>query len=261
MSFQRPLRGGCHCGRNRYIIQFPKDAAQLARVHFNSHPSQHISHTSSPLAAFLRVPLQWYYSTTHAVFPDETSSTIHKVYTSPSEAHAMRHFCSFCGTPLSYWSEQPRSEADYIHLTLGSLAPEDLADLEDLGFLPGSDDETESEAGTEGQNKKPTGDDDISVADDAGAAAEEELVMTLRNKNKNGGRETVGGLPWLDSLMEGSRLGRLRRATKGQRQSGPVKVEWEIVEWTEGDDDESQSPRNGKRKLAERGDSTSELPV
>jgi hypothetical protein len=50
MSFDRPLRGGCHCGRNLYIIQFPKNYThnpasptatnqQTAQVLFNSRPS------------------------------------------------------------------------------------------------------------------------------------------------------------------------------------------------------------------------------
>lgn len=34
MSFERPLRGQCLCGRNRYII-FPKHAIEPPRVLFN----------------------------------------------------------------------------------------------------------------------------------------------------------------------------------------------------------------------------------
>jgi hypothetical protein len=39
MSFPRSLRGGCQCGRNRYIIQMPEGAGNVARVLFDSHPS------------------------------------------------------------------------------------------------------------------------------------------------------------------------------------------------------------------------------
>lgn len=154
---------------------------------------------------------------------------IHRAYTSPFEEHSMRHFCGFCGTPLSYWSEEPRSEADFIQLSLGSLHPEDLADLEDLGMLPDSDSEGETEAAV---SKKSEG---------------KEAVAQI-------GRQTVGGLPWLDTLVEGSRLGTLR-ASKGRHQnkSGTVQVEWEVMEWTEGDSSSSSSsPRNGKRKLDDR---------
>ncbi|KAK3333897.1 hypothetical protein B0T19DRAFT_140353 [Cercophora scortea] len=231
MSLERPLHGKCQCGRNRYIIQAPKDAPQLARVHFNSHPSHRFAQ-APPLAAFLRVPLGWYRSITIPFYSDETSAKIHRVYTSPFEEHAMRHFCGFCGTPLSYWSEEPRSEADFIHLTLGSLSPEDLADLEDLGLLPSSDDEAEETVAS------PPKQQDIKMAEAGG-----EEVVTINN------RQTVGGLPWLDTLTQGSKLGHLR-STKGrsQNRSGTVRIEWEIVEWNE----EEESPRNGKRKLGDR---------
>ncbi|KAJ4415754.1 hypothetical protein N0V85_002578 [Neurospora sp. IMI 360204] len=225
MSFERPLRGGCQCGRNRYIIQFPQNTTQRAQVIFNSPPSQYISH-GSPLAAFLRVPLPWYHTTTLWFSPDERTSMIHRAYTSPFEPHSMRRFCGFCGTPLSYWSEEPRSEADYIQLSLSSLHPEDLADLEDLGMLPDLESEGETEADV---SKKQEG---------------KEAVTHI-------GRQTVGGLPWLDTLVEGSRLGTLR-ASKGRSQntSGTVQVEWEVMEWTEGDSGSpSGSKGNGKRKL------------
>lgn len=156
---------------------------------------------------------------------------IHRAYTSPFEQHSMRHFCGFCGTPLSYWSEEPRSEANFIQLSLSSLHPEDLADLEDLGMLPDSESEGETEA--EASEKQ----------------AGKEAVKQI-------GRQVVGGLPWLDTLVEGSRLGTLR-ASKGrsQNKSGTVQAEWEVVEWTEDDSSSSgSSPRNGKRKLGDRDD-------
>jgi hypothetical protein len=59
----------------------------------------------------------------------------------------------------------------------------------------------------------------------------------------------TGGLPWFDTLTEGSRLGTLRRAKGGStNRSGTVRVEWEIVEWSE-DETGGESPR--KRKLDE----------
>jgi len=82
------------------------------------------------------VPLTWYESSTFAFFGDETHATIRRCYTSPNDQSSKRYFCGFCGTPLSYWSEEPPSEADYISLTLGSLAGSDLQDLEELGLLP-----------------------------------------------------------------------------------------------------------------------------
>ncbi|KAK4153749.1 hypothetical protein C8A00DRAFT_43389 [Chaetomidium leptoderma] len=227
MSFERPLRGSCHCGRNLYIIQFPKETTQTAQVLFNMHPS-HRSTLATPLPCYLRVPLGWYHSTTVAAHADETRSQIRRVYTSPREQHAMRHFCGFCGTPLSYWSEQPRSEADFIHLTLGSLVPEDLGDLEDLGLLPASPSPSEAEGEEKGETRV------------------DETGQEERDTNMG-----VGVLPWFDTLTEGSRLGVLRKAegaSVSRTGTGPgtVRVE-EVVEWT--GDGGAESPR--KRKLGD----------
>lgn len=154
---------------------------------------------------------------------------IRKVYTSPREQHTMRHFCGFCGTPLTYWSEEPRSEADYIQLTLGSLCSEDLGDLEDLGLLPEPDSAPQT----------PT---------DPAMAAPEEGQLAVHS-----GRETVGNVPWFETMVEGSRLGNLRTAKgSGQSRDGTVRVEWEIVEYT--GDGGSDTPQSGKRKLDERDD-------
>jgi len=63
------------------------------------------------------------------------------------------------------------------------------------------------------------------------------------------GRGTEG-LPWFETLVEGSRLGRMRKSS-GKRQSrdGRFQVEWEIVEWNGEGDEESLG--TGKRKLGE----------
>lgn len=274
MSALRPLRGGCQCGRNRYIIAVPQDGVSEAQVLFNTEPHHReydldwefleVLHSFSkglgssldciaicrrsadskleiplatPLAAYIRVPLSWYHSTTYAFFPDETHSMIRRVYTHPSQEYSKRHFCGFCGTPLSYWSENPHSEAEYINLTLGSLLREDLRDLEDMGLIP---DEAESED------------------------KEEEAPSS---------RETVlrqsYGVPWFDGMVEGTRIGSMRRS-QGIRQSqdGRVRVEWEIVEYsgngsdlskdqsTESRDDdvEMELTHHGKRKLQDRDD-------
>lgn len=250
MSFGRPLRGGCQCGRNRYIITIPKETSNPPRVLFSprSHRRKRsnkqdttltnllnifradMSHIGTPLAAYLRVPLQYYFSTTIPILPDETTSMINKVY---QQTHEQRRFCGFCGTPLSYWSEEPRSEADYIQLTLGSLFPEDLADLEELGLCPNTSDEEE---------------DDQPAGKDEDAHMKDHDAIVLRQ-----GRETVSGVPWFDDLTEGSRLGVLR-AAKGRHsnQSGTVRVEWEVVEWTADDEEAQGTPKNGKRKMADR---------
>ncbi len=202
---------------------------------------------ASPLSAYLRVPLQYYYSIAVPFFPDETNSLIHKVYTSPHEVHTMRHFCGFCGTPLSYWSEEPRSEADFIQLTLGSLNSEDLADLEEMGLLPELESDEEAEVVVPRRES-------ASAALVSRAQPDTEMLGTDERVVAVRGRETVGAVPWFDTLVEGSRLGNLR-TTKGHGQSrdGSVRVEWEVVEWTEGDDGSPpEMARNGKRKLGDR---------
>lgn len=174
------------------------------------------------------MPLSWYHSTTYAFFDDESHNIIRRSYTPSSEQHAKRGFCGFCGTPLSYWTEEPAAHADYISLTLGSLALSDLRDLEELGLLP-------KEALEDAQNDKQT------------------IESVIPHTENNDGGEH--GLPWFEAMVEGSRLGKMRtsrvRRTAGD---GRIKVEWEIREWTAEDDDKQTSTTIGKRKLDATGE-------
>ncbi|OAA33011.1 hypothetical protein AAL_00476 [Moelleriella libera RCEF 2490] len=230
MSTLRPLRGGCQCGRNRYIIALPEDGVDQARVLFSTDRA-HQEPLATPLAAYIRVPLAWLHSTTFAFFEDETHAMIRRVYTHPSQEHTKRNFCGFCGTPLSYWSEQPRSEAEYINLTLGSLLQEDLQDLEDVGLIP-----EENESDLDETQQQVVG------VPDRGTALRQSF-----------------GVPWFDGLVEGTRLGRMRR-THGIKRSddGSVRIEWEILEESpalEGGRDAvmaTVSDMSGKRKLEDR---------
>jgi len=159
--------------------------------------------------------------------PDETPASIRRTYTSPFEENTQRHFCGFCGTPLSYWCESPRDEADYISLTLGSLDSSYLRDLEDLGFLP-------KEAYEDMQNDRD--------------AAEELSYYTRSNDNND-------GLPWFETMVQGSRLGNMKRSwgqnQKSHGSNGRIKIEWEICEWNDdGTTGETLAPAS-KRKLGE----------
>lgn len=144
----------------------------------------------------------------------------------------MRQFCGFCGTPLSYWSEEPRSEADYIQVTLGSLLTEDLHDLEEFGLLP--------------EEPAP------------------EIMDIIPTPRSTQGTQLIGrditSIPWFESMILGSRLGNVH-TTRGVRESrdGRVRVEYEITEWT-GDDaadgetgekPQSSALATGKRKRGE----------
>ncbi|KAK4146340.1 uncharacterized protein C8A04DRAFT_35053 [Dichotomopilus funicola] len=260
MDLTRPLRGGCRCRRNLYIIRFPKeqeDINQLAKVLFSSDP-HHRATLGTPLPTYLRVPLQHYQSLTFPQYSNETNSQIHRVYREPGIDYAMHHFCGFCGTPLSYWSESPRTEADFIHLTLGSLLPEDLGDLEEwglLGRLGSSGPSSGASSGASSRGISP---------EKGGEERGEERGKGKENEDGNNsqlgprGTDRVGVLPWFDRLTEGSRLGRtLRRTTGvGSDQTGNVRVEWEIVEWTEEDEDgggpQPQSSYGSKKRKVDQ---------
>ncbi|CAK7203545.1 hypothetical protein SEUCBS139899_006279 [Sporothrix eucalyptigena] len=262
MSTRRTLRGGCQCGRNMYIIQPPPDASEVARLLFDPAPS-HRASLASPLPTYLRVPLAWYHSTTLPLFPDETQSMIHRSYEhlSPGAARGggvtnstgtRRHFCGFCGTPLSFWSESPPSEADYIRLALGSLSAEDLDDLDEW---TGAADESDEEEENEEEEEEP--------------AAPESLKRAKPGDEPLARITSSTGIPWFDSFVEGSRLGRhllrqqkqnqlggahIRRHDAGSAQSadGSVQVEWEVLEWTEGDDDGVPGTRSSEPSPAKR---------
>ncbi|KAF4121258.1 hypothetical protein GMORB2_2220 [Geosmithia morbida] len=229
MSELRPLRGGCQCGRNRYIIAVPGDSLHQAEILFNTEPEH----------PYIRVPLAWFHSTTSAFYPDETHTLIRRVYTHPSQSYAKRQFCGYCGTPLSYWSENPPSEADYINLTLGSLLRDDLRDLEDMGLIP---DASESD-----------GSHNDSASDGSAAAATASTPPKVGRRPSRGTalRESYG-VPWFDGLVEGTRLGRMRQSRGIQRSSnGNVRVEWEVVEYGGEDDDDEMGNTTttpGKRK-------------
>ena len=121
------------------------------------------------------------------------------MYTSPDDPTSIRHFCGFCGTPLAYWSENPREESEFISLTLGTLREHDLRDLEELGVVP-------EDAATE---LEPTETTEITTLTDLGS-----------------------GVPWFESMVSGSRLGTMQRSS-GRRRGNNWSIEWEITEWTE----------------------------
>ena len=195
-----------------------------------NHPGRAVSH---PLPSYLRIPLSWYTSTTHSYFPDESAHTIRRVYTSPDDPTSLRHFCGFCGTPLSYWSESPLEESEFICLTLGSLEETDLRDLEELGVIPGI---TESEP------------------------------EEVKKHEQTAGRDLGPGIPWFENMVSGSRLASIQRSA-GTKRGSTWSIEWDIVEWTEEDttgmslmqegEGENVDRGAGKRKLADAAESDS----
>jgi hypothetical protein len=59
----------------------------------------------------------------------------------------------------------------------------------------------------------------------------------------------VKGIPWFEDMIKGSQLGRIRRRSGGHISSdGKSRIEWEIVEIEE-DDDDNRIQGTGKRKF------------
>ncbi|KAI9764863.1 MAG: hypothetical protein M1840_008009 [Geoglossum simile] len=193
------------------------------------HRYYHATPLPTPL---LRIPITWYRSFTLPLYPDETPTTIRRV--SPSSPFTLRHFCGYCGTPLSYWRESPIREKDYISVTLGSLWGGDVKVLEEMGVLPGETEESDGE---------------------------------------EGGEVYILGGDWLGKMVEGSRLARVltkqktphltthnyihRHTTSPQPKPSQItisksniKVEWEIMEWSSDDEDPTKT-LSTKRKISE----------
>lgn len=263
-----PLHGSCSCGRNQYIIQIPDDVADHAEVYFDSSRDNRRSISAwtnsalsandeppigrfhgTPITAWLRVPLEWYQSYTRSFFPDETHSSIRRVHTPQHAPYTLRIFCGFCGTPLTFWTEEPREEADFMSVAIGSLFAQDQRALEDLNLLPEEFDEGITElAPSSSSTIAPTLEPPSSVVASSGSSP---------NVSRSFRRGTAGGIPWFEEMVEGSRLGRLMRARRGMGVSDDqsTTIEWEVSEWHDDgslviqqEDSDSNGRARGKRK-------------
>lgn len=177
------------------------------------------------------MPLPWYTSATFAQFPDETRTSIKRTFISPFATHARTQFCGYCGTQLTSWHERTHDDAEHICVSVGSLLSEDQDRLGKLGFLPSGD----------------SSDEDADVV--AGPA---KLRTVLRSEPE------ARGAPWFEQLIETTRLGRVKQQRGGHSShDGRVRVEWEVVEWEEGDDADDEGGSPSKRKYGElEGDDT-----
>ncbi|KAH8434206.1 uncharacterized protein LDX57_011845 [Aspergillus melleus] len=260
MASNEPLHGACLCGRNQYQIHIPDNVTEHAEIYFDSGRDNRRIH-GTPLTAWLRVPLSWYQSHTESFFPDETHSTIRRIFSPHHAPHTQRVFCGFCGSPLTYWSEEPREDAEYMSVTIGSLDAGDQRLLEDLDLLPGSDSSLEDEDDDEDDDDDPSEDNKGVVAAPAPqttASTSTVVVPPSRgegNISRSYRQGTVGGIPWFEEMIEGSRLGRLMKGRRGMGVSddSSTTIEWEISEWTNDDTGLAQAgssrpSRSGKRK-------------
>lgn len=236
-----PLEGACSCGRNHYLIHTSSPVSRHLQVvvddrardsRLNLHHSRNKYHQTYFLPGYpvsIRIPLSHLHSTTYALYPDETHSAIRRVFTPYHAPHTKRHFCGFCGTPLSSWSEETPEEAEWIAVNLSSLRNESVERLQEAGFLAVPEEaSTEAEAVNEPSQQSPV-------------------------VPQQGSGRQVRGVPWFEELVEGSELGRIKRRRGGQTSAdGRTKYEWEIVE-VGGEEADTTATGTAKRKLGVMG--------
>ncbi|PYH96728.1 hypothetical protein BO71DRAFT_374792 [Aspergillus ellipticus CBS 707.79] len=257
-----PLRGSCQCGRNQYQIRLPDNVTDHAYVYFDTTRDNRRFH-ASPLTAWLRVPLTWYQSHTESYFPDETHATIRRIFSPHHAPHTQRVFCGYCGTPLTYWREEPREEAEYMSVSIGSLYGDDQRMLEDLDLLPpetpsqSSDEEAEEEDSDGEEDEDNDEEKDVEqpegarqvvvtpVATSRGSPSSNVVIPPGLGVSRSYRHGTLDGIPWFEEMIDGSRLGRLMKTRRGAGVSDDrsTSFEWEVSEWTSG---ETQAA--GKRK-------------
>ncbi|KAJ5131359.1 Glutathione-dependent formaldehyde-activating enzyme/centromere protein V [Penicillium bovifimosum] len=258
-----PLRGSCSCGRNAYQINIPDDVTDHAEVYFDNGRDSCRLH-GTPLAAWLRVPLEWYQSYTQSFFPDETHSSIRRSFSPHHAPQTQRVFCGYCGTPLTFWTEVPSEESNFMSVAIGSLRAKDQRVLDDLNLLPSDFEEGASPA-------------DVATSSDLapalGMASSSIIVPSLESSDisRSLHRGRTGGIPWFEEMVEGSRLGRLMRARRGMGVSDDqsTTIQWEFSEWHDDgtsdfvqQDSDSGGPSRpkGKRKRGGQADVESEAP-
>ncbi|KAL8243943.1 hypothetical protein R6Q59_010201 [Mikania micrantha] len=244
MSGQHSLQGACSCGRYTYVVVIPEEQRSQAQVHFRTD-DEHRRSQAALLTAFLRVPLAWYSSNTISYFSDETHHSISRTFSPLDEPHSQRKFCGYCGTHLSYWTEEPHEEQDYINVTLGSFSTRDLNTLQELELLPEDIDV-----------QRPHGDIEVAMGGDGAVDAS---IPQPRNMTRSVRHGTDGPMTWFEEMLDGSHLGRTRMTRRGMGTSadGTTQVSWEVTEYgNENEDVVMASLSSGsKRKLGDTVDS------
>ncbi|KAI5299066.1 hypothetical protein KEM56_003547 [Ascosphaera pollenicola] len=232
------LYGSCSCGRNQYVIAIPLAHTRDAAVYFDNGSDGRLTH-GAPITAFLRVPLAWYSSSTHAYTPLETPSSIARVF-APLDAapSARRTFCGYCGTPLTYWADQPDGEGAFMSVPVGSLRARDQEKLEALGLLPEDeiDDEYDGDGDDVEEVRGEVEEADATVARGPGGPLlrSSELLrpppFSVFHRTGN-----ASGISWFEDMIQGSRLGRTQRARRGMGRTPDdrARVAWEVSEWND----------------------------
>ncbi|KAK3653350.1 hypothetical protein LTR56_004554 [Elasticomyces elasticus] len=245
------LFGTCACSRNQYTIVIPTASTSRANVFFDNSASNRRAQ-AAPVTAWLRVPLEFYHSSTFSQFPDETHATIKRSFTTPSQDQNLpstrRQFCGYCGTHLTAWNEglhDHDTRADFIDVTLASLLNESLTKLESLGVY---DSDEESEPGlvksSGGQIDEdthiPTNEESAEGVDGRPAIQLSSETPTRSVQHSMSGR----GIPYFETMVENSRLGRIKHQKGGHTSAdGTRTVQWEVTE-IEGNDEEDMTDVN-----------------
>lgn len=208
---------------------------------------------ATPLTAWLRVPLPWFSSSTQALFPDESHSSIRRTFTPLHAPHSQRIFCGYCGTHISYWTEHPPAEAEYLSITLGSLSNNDLHALQELDLLPDDVVNQDIQPNTILPSSSPAVQPPVPSQP---AEQMQQRGQTVMHSHRTG---RLGAISWFEELLEGSRLGRSHNTRRGHGLSadGSTKVEWEVSEYFDNGTEEPESsqatPTGSKRKIDDVG--------
>ncbi|KAK5171014.1 uncharacterized protein LTR77_004158 [Saxophila tyrrhenica] len=228
MADVNELYGSCACERNQYTIVIPTASTSLAQVFFDNSAANRRSQ-ATPVTAWLRVPLDWVHSTTHAQFDDETHPSIRRTYHMPSIHPTLpptrRQFCGYCGTHLTAWNEGHGHEADFLDVTLGSLMNESFDTLEALNIINAEDGEEESLVRSDMINEE----DHVHPREES--MEDQDPAAARQVSSRTSGAMRHRGMPYFEEMVENSRLGRIKRQKGGHTsRDGRTTVEWEVVE-------------------------------
>lgn len=194
---------------------------------------------ATPLAAFLRVPLDWYHTKLFPRHADETEHMIRRRYMHGPDAQ--RVFCGYCGTPVTYWSPEGQRASEYINVTLGSLDNEDIHALESMGLVPTLESDDLAEKGWPARSNE--GETSLTTTKDVPPTLDNAMELFIREFSE---------VPWFDALVDGSILGKLTK--KNKRKPGRVAVQWEVIEWPDSgaqSEDSGRGEPSGKRKFGD----------
>lgn len=139
---------------------------------------------------------------------------------------------------MTSWGEHRTGDSDYISVTLGSLLEESNDVLERLGVLPT---EYEDEDEDEEEEVEPETETEHGDTKDTGAATQPRLAgrdVSARQVTATRHNLSNRGIPWFESIVEGSHLKRLRGGYMSQ--DGSRTEQWEVEEWIDGNDDDEE---------------------